>query len=49
MQVWDLNRGGGSDALVNMAMGVDAVHVVRYNQSETDVLARAGTARGVTL
>lgn len=49
VQVWDLNRGGGSDALVNMAMGVDAVHVVRYNQSETDVLASAGTDRGVTL
>ena len=44
-----MNRGGGSDALVNMAMGVDAVHVVRYNQSETDVLASAGTDRGVTL
>ena len=49
VQVWDLNRGGGSDALMTMSMGVDAVHVVRYNQSETDVLASAGTDRGVTL
>lgn len=49
VQIWDMNRGGGSDPLLDMSMGVDAVHVVRYNQSETDVLASAGTDRGVTL
>ncbi|KAL4400760.1 Protein Sof1 [Malassezia pachydermatis] len=49
VQIWDMNRGGGSDALVTMQMGIDAVHVVRYNQSETDVLASAGTDRGITL
>lgn len=49
VQIWDMNRGGGSDAILSMHMGVDAVQVVRYNQSETDVLASAGTDRGVTL
>ncbi|WFC96678.1 Protein sof1 [Malassezia brasiliensis] len=49
VQVWDLNRGGGSDALTTMAMGPDPVHVVRFNQSETDVLASAGADRGITL
>ncbi|WFD03491.1 Protein sof1 [Malassezia obtusa] len=49
VQVWDLNRGGGSDPLTTMAMGPDPVNVVRFNPSETDVLASAGTDRGITL
>lgn len=49
VQIWDMNRGGGSDALLSMSMGIDAVHVVRYNPSETEVLASAGTDRGITL
>lgn len=49
VQVWDLNRGGGSDPLTTMAMGPDPVNVVRFNPSETEILASAGTDRGVTL
>lgn len=49
VQVWDMNRGGGSDALSTMAMGTDGVNVVRFNPSETEVLASAGNDRGVTL
>ncbi|WFD44659.1 Protein sof1 [Malassezia psittaci] len=49
VQIWDLNRGGGSSALSTMAMGPDPVHVVRFNQSETEILASAGADRGITL
>ncbi|WFD30421.1 Protein sof1 [Malassezia sp. CBS 17886] len=49
VQVWDMNRGGGSDPLVSMGMGPDIVNVVRFNPSETDVLASAETDRGVSL
>lgn len=49
VQVWDMNRGGGSDALLSMSMGIDAANVVRFNPSETEVLASASTDRGITL
>ncbi|WFD00594.1 Protein sof1 [Malassezia yamatoensis] len=49
VQIWDLNRGGGSSALSTMAMGPDPVHVVRFNPSETEILASAGADRGITL
>lgn len=32
-----------------MTWGPDAINVVRFNQSERDVLASAGTDRGIVL
>jgi WD repeat and SOF domain-containing protein 1 len=49
IQTWDLERGGSSDPLLTMTWGPDAINVVRFNQSEREVLASAGTDRGVAL
>jgi len=49
VQIWDLNRGSGSDPLQTMAWGPDAVNVVRFNPSEPEVLAGAGVDRSVAL
>ncbi|PWN46928.1 WD40 repeat-like protein [Violaceomyces palustris] len=49
IQTWDLNRGGGSDPLRTMTWGAEAINVVRFNPSEQEVLASAGSDRGVVL
>ncbi|EPQ26569.1 uncharacterized protein PFL1_05890 [Pseudozyma flocculosa PF-1] len=49
IQTWDLERGGSSDPLRSMTWGPDAINVVRFNQSEKEVLASAGTDRSVVL
>ncbi|KIS70419.1 rRNA-processing protein SOF1 [Mycosarcoma maydis] len=49
IQTWDLERGGSSDPLLSMTWGPDAINVVRFNLSEREVLASAGSDRGIVL
>lgn len=55
VQTWDITRGGNSTsssssgALRDMTWGAESINVVRFNQSEKDVLAGAGSDRGVVL
>ncbi|KAE8245115.1 hypothetical protein A4X13_0g6079 [Tilletia indica] len=55
IQIWDLNRAGtsgtGSEALQTFTWANDgeAVNVVRFNQSEREVLASTGSDRSVVL
>ncbi|KAK0521276.1 Protein sof1 [Tilletia horrida] len=55
IQIWDLNRAGssgtGSEALqtFHWANDGEAINVVRFNQSEREVLASTGSDRSVVL
>lgn len=49
IQTWDLERGGSSDPLLSMTWGPEAINVVRFNMSERQVLASAGSDRGIVL
>lgn len=57
IQIWDLARGAVSSgasssetaALQTMTWGPESINVVKFNPSETEVLASAGSDRGVVL
>lgn len=54
VQVWDITRGGngsssGGGALREMTWGAESINVVRFNPSEKEVLAGAGSDRGIVL
>ncbi|PWN95617.1 WD40 repeat-like protein [Tilletiopsis washingtonensis] len=57
IQLWDVTRGssasasavGAGGALRTMEWGAESINVVRFNPSETEVLASAGSDRGVVL
>jgi WD repeat and SOF domain-containing protein 1 len=54
VQTWDITRSGNSStsssgALREMSWGAESINVVRFNPSEQQVLAGAGSDRGVVL
>ena len=55
IQIWDLNRSGasgtGNEAIKTIQWGSDAesINVLRFNSSEKEVLASAGSDRSVVL
>lgn len=54
VQTWDITRTGNSStsssgALREMTWGAESINVVRFNPSEQQVLASAGSDRGVVL
>ncbi|KDN52007.1 WD40 repeat-like protein [Tilletiaria anomala UBC 951] len=53
IQIWDLNRSGssgtGQEALNTITWGSETINVVKFNASERDVLASAGSDRSVVL
>lgn len=52
VQLWDITRGGsttGAGALREIGWGAESIHCIRFNQSEQNILAGAGSDRGVVL
>ncbi|CEH15598.1 Sof1-like rRNA processing protein (contains WD40 repeats) [Ceraceosorus bombacis] len=54
IQLWDITRGNDSaeresGALRTMEWGAESINCVRFNMAETEVLASAGSDRGIVL
>lgn len=54
IQLWDVTRGNDSSgresgALRTMEWGAESINCVRFNMAETEVLASAGSDRGIVL